>query len=496
MDNTANREFDLYRDIEQRTGGDIYIGVIGPVRTGKSTLIKRIMDILVLPALPDGPEKERISDELPQSGSGRTVTTTEPKFLPKEAFELQLSSDVNIRIRLIDCVGFMIDGAVGHMEDEQPRMVRTPWSEEKIPFVKAAELGTRKVMQEHSTIGIVVTCDGSFSELARGNYIEAERRTVSEMKKIGKPFIVVLNSSRPYSEETSRLAETLQTEYGVPVLPLNCEQLRREDILRIFENILMEFPVTDVEFYIPGWVEMLPDDSKLRKELLDGVKNAAAGINRLQDITEEAMKIESPYVSRMKIENRNLSTGIVSVVIEIDEKYYYEILSEMTGEQIAGEYELLAFIKELSAMKKEYVKVQYAIDAVRQKGYGVVMPIREEIALEEPALVRQGSKYGVKLKASAPSIHMIRANIETEISPLVGSEAQASDLMKYIGQQSHGGDGGIWSTNIFGKSIGELVEDGIKSKVYQIGEESQAKLQETMQKIVNDSNGGMVCIII
>lgn len=496
MDNTANREFDLYKDIQLRTGGEIYIGVIGPVRTGKSTLIKRMMDILVLPNLPDGPEKERIVDELPQSGSGRTITTTEPKFLPKEAFLLELSDDVKLKVRLIDCVGYMVDGAAGHMEDEQPRMVRTPWSEEKIPFVQAAEIGTRKVMQEHSTVGIVVTCDGSFSELGRENYIEAESRTVAEMQKFGKPFIVVLNCSRPYAQESIDLAAQMQKNYGVPVLPLNCEQLRREDIAAIFENILMEFPLTDISFYMPAWVEMLPDDAKIRSELLDGVKKLAGRISRLQDVTPENMKIQSPFVTRLKIESRDLSSGTVSVMVDIDEKYYYEIVSEMTGEEISGEYELLALIKELSAMKKEYVKVQYAIDAVRQKGYGVVMPIREEIALDDPAIVRQGSKYGVKLKATAPSIHMIRANIETEISPLVGSEAQAADLMNYIAGQSAGDDADIWSTNIFGKSIGELVEDGIKSKVYQIGEESQVKLQETMQKIVNDSSGGMVCIII
>ena len=495
MDNAVNREFDLYRDIQMRTGGEIYIGMIGPVRTGKSTPIKRMMDLLVLPNLPEGPEKMRVLDELPQSGSGRTITTTEPKFLPKEAFELKLSEDVEMKIRLIDCVGYMIPGALGHMEEDAPRLVKTPWSDERIPFVKAAEIGTRKVMQEHSTIGIVVTCDGSFSELQRENYIEAETRTISEMKKLGKPFVVVLNTLRPYAQEILELKREMEEQYGVPVLPLNCEQLRKEDIYVIFEKILKEFPITEVAFYTPKWVEMLPEDSKIKKDLLDGIKKIMADIYRVQDITLEKLQINSPYLSRIKIDNLNLSSGKAEVVLEIDEKYYYEILSEMTGEEIPGEYELLTMLKELAAMKKEYVKVQYAIDAVRQKGYGVVMPIREEIALEDPAIVKQGNKYGVKIKASAPSIHMIRANIETEISPLVGTENQASDLIKYI-SQSGAEEGNIWNTNIFGKSIEELVEDGIKSKVYQIGEESQMKLQETMQKIVNDSNGGMVCIII
>ncbi len=495
MDNVENKEFDLYKDIQMRTGGEIYIGVIGPVRTGKSTLIKRMMDLLVLPNLPDGPEKERVMDELPQSGSGRTITTTEPKFLPKEAFELDLSEDVKLKVRLIDCVGYMVEGAAGHMEDEEPRMVKTPWSEEKIPFVKAAEIGTKKVMQDHSTIGIVVTCDGSFAGLPRENYIEAESRTVAEMKKSGKPFIVVLNSSRPYGESAEMLAAELQDLYQVPVLPLNCEQLRKEDVLKMFENILKEFPITDVEFYIPKWVEMLETDSEIKKDLLEQVKKLMLRINRVQDVTPENIQIDSPFVSRCALDSLNLSNGKVKVLLDIDEKYYYEILSKMTGEEIMGEYELMAILKELSAMKKEYAKVSYAIDAVRQRGYGVVMPIKEEIVLEDPAIVKQGSKYGVKIKATAPSIHMIRANIETEISPLVGSENQASDLIRYIGQSGKE-EGNIWGTNIFGKSIEELVEDGIKSKVYQIGEESQIKLQETMQKIVNDSNGGMVCIII
>lgn len=495
MDNVANKEFDLYKDIQMRTGGEIYIGVIGPVRTGKSTLIKRMMDLLVLPNLPDSPEKERILDELPQSGSGRTITTTEPKFLPKEAFELNFSEDVQLKVRLIDCVGYMVAGAAGHMEDDQPRLVKTPWSEEKIPFVKAAEIGTRKVMQDHSTIGIVVTCDGSFSDLPRENYIEAENRTVAEMKKLGKPFIVILNSSRPYGETTEKMAKELENRYQVPVLPMNCEQLRKEDVTKIFKKILKEFPITDIEFYMPKWVEMLGADSEIKKDLLEQLKKLMTRISRVQDIIPEKLQMESPYISRLKIDSLNLSNGKVSILLDIDEKYYYEILSKMTGENIAGEYELMAMIRELAMMKKEYAKVQYAIDAVRQKGYGVVMPIKEEITLEEPAIVKQGSKYGVKIRATAPSIHMIRANIETEISPLVGNENQAADLIKYI-SQSGSEEGNIWGTNIFGKSIEELVEDGIKSKVYQIGEESQVKLQETMQKIVNDSNGGMVCIII
>ena len=495
MQKNRNNEFDLYKDIQMRTGGEIYIGVIGPVRTGKSTLIKRMMDLLVLPNISESPEKDRIIDEMPQSGTGKTITTTEPKFLPKEAFEVKLSEDVQLKVRMIDCVGYLVPGAVGHMEEDVPRLVKTPWSEEKIPFVKAAEIGTRKVMQDHSTIGIVVTCDGSFSELPRENYVEAEQRTIHEMKKLGKPFVVVLNTSQPYREETRNLSESLQTQYGVPVIPMNCEQMRKEDIHHLFGKILKEFPITEIEFFIPHWVDLLALDSPMKKDLFENIKKIMMRVEKIQDVTAENLEMDSLFVKSIKIENRDLSNGKIQVLVDVDERYYYEMLSEIAGEPVEGEYELLNIFKQLSAMRKEYIKVQYAIDAVRQKGYGVVMPIKEEIALENPELVKQGSKYGVKIKATAPSIHLIRANIETEVSPLVGTQAQASDLIQYI-EQTGKQEGSIWGTNIFGKSLEEMVEEGLKSKVYQIGEDSQAKLQDTMQKIVNDSNGGMVCIII
>lgn len=495
MEYNLDREFDLYRDIRLRTDGEIYIGVIGPVRTGKSTLINRIMDLFVLPNMEDGPEKVRIMDELPQSGSGKTITTTEPKFLPKEAFDIQVSKEVPLKVRLIDCVGYMVQGAVGHMEEEAPRMVKTPWFDEKIPFVKAAEIGTGKVMKEHSTIGIVVTCDGSFSELSRENYIEAEKRTIEEMKKLGKPFVVVLNSNSPRSTEVKILAEKMELQYQVPVLPMNCEQLKRDDILTIFEFMLKEFPITDIEIFVPEWVELLSENTAIKKEILEGVRGILQRVQKIQDITEENLCFESSYVKNTKIEQVNLSNGNVQLLLEIDQKYYYDVLSRMTGEDIRGESGLLKILKELSGMKKEYVKIQGAVDAVRQKGYGVVLPDQEDIVLEGPVIVKQGNKYGVKLKASAPSFHMIRANIETEVSPLVGSESQANDLINYI-ENSKKEEGDIWKTNIFGKTIRELVEDGVKTKIYQVGEESQNKLQETMQKIVNDSTGGMICIII
>lgn len=495
MQDQNRREFQLYKDIQTRTGGEIYIGVIGPVRTGKSTLIKRIMDLLVLPNLSDSPEKMRIQDELPQSGSGRTITTTEPKFLPKDAFSLTLLEDIDVKIRLIDCVGYMVEGAAGHLEEEEPRLVKTPWSEEEIPFVRAAEIGTRKVMEDHSTIGIVVTCDGTFTDLPREAYEEAEKRTILEMKELKKPFVVILNSARPYSEGSRKLAEELESLYQVPVMALNCEQLKKEDLGKIFEKVLLEFPITDIEIYLPKWIEMLSEETQIRQEIRRCIGDLMERINVLLDVTGENLQMDSPYIQKVQLEQKNLSNGRIKIRLLVDETYYYEMISKITDSQILGEQDLLRLLKELVAMKDEYAKVQGAIDAVREKGYGVVMPIREEISLEEPVLMKQGSKYGVKIKAVAPSIHMIRANIETDVSPLVGNEQQAGDLIRYIKEQAVS-EGNIWKTNVFGKTVEELVEEGMKNKVYQIGEESQVKLQDTMQKIVNDSNGGMVCIII
>ena len=481
--------------MKTRTGGEIYLGVVGPVRTGKSTFIKRFMDLCVLPGIENEHDRMRARDELPQSAAGRTIMTTEPKFIPKEAVEVQISDDVAVKVRMIDCVGFMVPGSEGHMEEEKERMVKTPWFDYEIPFTQAAELGTKKVITDHATIGIVVTCDGSFGELPRENYIEPEERTVAELKKLGKPFVILLNSAKPYGDAATGLAAKMEEKYGVSVLPVNCEQLRKEDITRILERMLYEFPITKMEFYVPKWVEMLPMDHKIKTDIVMQIRELAQRLQTIRDVRPEALRTESDYVERMKLERVHMDSGTVCVCLEIDDKYYYELLSELTGSEILGEYELMALIREFSRMKKEYAKVETALSSVRQKGYGVVMPEQAEITLEEPELIHQGNKFGVKIRSLAPSIHLIRANIETEIAPIVGNEAQANDLIAYL-KQSSGETNGIWSTNIFGKSVEELVEDGIRGKIYQIGEESQVKLQETMQKIVNDSNGGLVCIII
>ncbi len=485
----------LYKDIQFRTGGEIYMGVVGPVRTGKSTFIKRFMDIMVLPYMTQEHEKVRAQDELPQSSGGKTITTTEPKFIPKEAAKITLGDDIDVNVRLIDCVGYMVEGATGHIEDDTERMVKTPWSAEEIPFTQAAEIGTRKVINDHSTIGIVVTCDGSFGEIPRENYVPAEERTIQELKKIHKPFIVLVNTEKPYSEEAVKLAESISRKYQVSAMPVNCEQLKKEDIHDILEKILYEFPLTMIEFYMPKWVEMLPNTHKMKADIIQQIKALMGELGCVKDVAEGGIRLESEYIRKCKVDGVDMATGCVSVSLDVDDSYYYEMLSELVGESITSEYQLLNVLRDMAKMKREYVKVLHAVEAVRCKGYGVVTPDRDEITLDKPEVIRHGNKFGVKIKAESPSIHMIRANIETEISPIVGTEKQAEDLIRYISDAGTSEEG-IWETNIFGKTVEQLVNDGISGKIAMIGEESQMKLQETMQKIVNDSNGGMVCIII
>lgn len=486
--------YNIYKDIQARTNGEIYIGVVGPVRTGKSTFVRRFMELAALPNMEEN-QRNEIRDQLPLSGSGKLITTVEPKFIPKEAARIQIGEDVDAKIRLIDCVGFMVPEAAGNMEDGKERMVKTPWFGYEIPFHQAAETGTRKVIEEHSSIGLVITCDGSFGEIPRENYVESEEKTVAQLKKTGKPFLILVNSQKPYKEETLNLVEELKKKYQTGVLSVNCEQLRKDDVSRILEKILYEFPIVQMEFYIPKWVEMLPADHYLKESLINGIKELMGKMKHVKDASKEQLFMESEYIKNVVPDKIDLSAGKVQVRIEMDENWYYEILSEMTGVDISDEYELIHTMQELAKMKEEYVKVQDAVASVRGKGYGVVTPDKEEIRLEEPVVIKQGSKYGVKIKSVSPSIHMIRANIETEIAPIVGSEEQAKDLISYI-KTSEERKESIWQTNIFGKSIGQLVEDGIHTKLVQIGDESQVKLQDTMQKIVNDSKGGMVCIII
>ena len=487
--------FQVYRDMKARTNGEIYIGVVGPVRTGKSTFIKRFMDLLVLPNMTDEHARERTKDELPQSASGTTIMTTEPKFVPKEAASVRLSDDVEVKIRLIDCVGFMVEGASGHIENDTERQVKTPWFEYEIPFTKAAAIGTQKVIHDHATIGFVVTTDGSVTDLPRENYIEAEEKTVRELKTIGKPFVILLNCKKPYSEETRTLQNELEQKYGASVVPVNCEQMKPEDIHEIMRQVLYEFPITEAEFYIPKWVEMLSREHRIKKDLLEQVRSVMTDLEDVRSIVAKEMNTDSSYIKDMTVEQIEMDTGKVRIQIRYEQSYYYEVLSELTGTQIKGEYELISTVKELASMREELSSLKDAFTNVKMKGYGVVTPSKEDIRLEEPVIIKQGSKFGVKIRSEAPSIHMIRANIETEIAPIVGSEKQAQDLAEYIKKESETPEG-VWGTNIFGKTVEELVMDGMKNKIAMIGDESQIKLQDSMQKIVNDTNGGLVCIII
>ena len=488
--------YNVYKDIKARTGGEIYLGIVGPVRTGKSTFIKRFMEQLVLPELEDEHRKTRTRDELPQSAAGKTIMTTEPKFIPKEAALLQLADGIQVKVRLIDCVGFMVAGAAGHEENDRERLVKTPWFEEEIPFTRAAEIGTRKVIKDHSTIGIVVTTDGSFGELRRDAYIDAEETAIRELKAIGKPFLVLLNSARPYSEDTIRLAKEMQQHYDVTVVPVNCEQLKAEDIHHILELVLKEFPVTEVDFFIPKWLEILPSTHWLKDQVVKQARELMGRVRHMKDVPADMGNGGSEVIRSMKVDQMDLSNGTVAVQVAMDDGYYYQTLSDFAGIPIEDEYQLMQKLKELASMQREYDKVLNAMNQVRLKGYGVVAPERSEIILDEPTVIKHGNKYGVKMKAEAPSINLIKAHIQTEIAPIVGSEQQAEDLIAYMKENARKKEDGIWETNIFGKSIEQIVEDGIQAKVSQMTEECQMKLQDALQKIINDSNGGVICIII
>ena len=487
--------FDVYKDINARTNGAIYLGVVGPVRTGKSTFIKRFMDLMVLPKIEDIPSRERARDELPQSASGKTIMTAEPKFVPKEPAEICLMEDVKVKVCLVDCVGYMVEGASGHMENGEERKVKTPWFEYEIPFTQAATVGTQKVIRDHATIGVVITTDGTIGELAREQYVASEERTIQELKTLGKPFVVLVNSQKPFSPEAKRLVEEIKNQYQVSAMAVNCEQLREEDIHRIMEHVLFEFPVSEVQFYIPKWVEMLSREHKIKQDILQHIRGILRDFEQIKDAVKGVEKPQNSCIQDMRVEEIAMDSGCVTVRIQVDSKYYYEMLSDLMGTDISSEYELVRMVKELSEIKKEYEDVKDAMQSVKMKGYGVVHPRKDDIKVDEPVVIKQGNKFGVKIRSEAPSIHMIRANIETEIAPIVGNEQQANDLMRYIKDNSQT-DEGIWGTNIFGKSIEEMLMDGMKNKIMTINDESQMKLQDTMQKIVNDSNGGMVCIII
>ncbi len=485
----------LYKDIKARTGGDIYIGVVGPVRTGKSTFIKHFMELIVLPNMEPSPLRERAKDELPQASGGKTIMTTEPKFIPQEAAHITLGDGLSMKVRLIDCVGYMVEGASGHMENEQERLVKTPWYDYEIPFTKAAEIGTKKVITDHSTVGIVITADGSFGELERAQYEAAEQKTIEELKQLRKPFVLLLNSQYPHNPNTITLAASLKEKYACDVLPVSCEQLRKEDILTILKSILLEFPVTSLNFYIPKWVEALPPSHWLKAALLETLQEGLSSMQKMKDLYTQSFP-ENPYIQSIKIQEIHLDSGRVDIAVSFDEIYYYNILSDLIGIPISNEYDFIDTIRDLASKKMEYEEAAAALATAREQGYSILKPTRSDVTLKEPEIIRHGSKYGVKIQASAPSIHLIKANISTEIAPIVGTEEQARDLVDYMKEESSGEDSSIWNVNIFGKTMEQMVNEGIQTKASKINSDSQQKLQNTMEKIVNEGNGGMVCIII
>ena len=487
----------LYQDIKARTDGDVYIGVVGPVRTGKSTFIKRFMDLLVIPNISNNYKRERAQDELPQSAAGRTIMTTEPKFIPNEAVEITVGGNIKLKTRLVDCVGYLVNNAIGYLEDDVPRMVKTPWSDEEIPFELAAEIGTKKVIQEHSTIGLVVTTDGSITDIPRQDYIEAEERVVNELKELNKPFVIILNSNFPYSDSTIDLAIKLEEKYNAPVIPTDCSNLNIEDINNIFGRILYEFPIEQINITYPKWVDSLSDDHWLKNSLFNDIKSGFNDINVLKEIDRSLDSMQSTEViSKTTIDNINLGTGEVNITIHLNDDLFYKVISEVSNIEINNEGDLFSIMAELSMVKKEYDKIAPALTEVKQKGYGIVTPTMEELILEEPEMVKQGSKFGVKLKAKAPSIHMIRADIETEVSPIVGSEKQSEELVNYLLSEFENDPIKIWESNIFGKNLHELVNEGLQNKLYKMPEDARIKLQETLERIINEGSGGLICIIL
>lgn len=486
----------IYKDIARRTGGDIYIGVVGPVRTGKSTLIKRFIQTLVLPYIDGESRRERARDEMPQSSSGRTVMTTEPKFIPEEAAEIRLDDGVSCRVRLIDCVGYMVSGAIGHTEDGEPRMVMTPWSQSPLPFEEAAEIGTRKVINEHSTIGIMVTTDGSIGEIDRASYVEAEARIVRELKSIDKPFVTVLNSAHPSDQNTAALAKELEARYEVPVIAVNCAEMGESDMLGIMKAVLYEFPMREIIVSMPSWVELLDDTSRLKIGLLKEVSECAAKVRRTGDLPAVFSEFADDSGAKARTERLSLGDGSADVEIHIPDRVFYGLLGEYSGFDITDERSLFARMTELKTIKSRYDRVSEALDEVNATGYGIVTPTVDDLTLEEPEIVKQPGGYGVKLKASAPSIHMIRADIHTELSPTVGTERQSEELVKYLLREFEEDPKKIWQSNMFGKSLYELIGEGLNAKLAHMPEDARGKLCDTLQRIINEGSGGLICILL
>ncbi len=487
----------IYQDIAARTGGDIYIGVVGPVRTGKSTFIKKFMETMVLPNIEDEQRKERATDELPQSSAGRTIMTTEPKFIPEDAVEIALPSKSKMKVRMIDCVGYIVPSALGYIEGEAPRMVKTPWFDEEIPFNMAAEIGTQKVISEHSTIGLVITTDGSISEIPRNEYAEAEKRVISELQELNKPFIVLLNCKEPMSHASTSLSQKLTDDYGVPVVPVNCLELSQKEITDILSQVLFEFPVKEVKIDLPGWITALNKEHWLRSDVFGKISSLASKLKRVRDISDFTNTVcENENISASSVDSMNLATGSAKITVSLHPNLFFKVLEEETGISVENEQELMKKMKELSSAQSGYKRIQDALDEVEATGYGIVLPDVDDLTLEEPEIMKQGGRYGVRLKASAPSLHIMKADIQTEVAPIVGSETQSEELIKYLLKEFEENPSMIWQSNIFGTSLHQLVNEGLHNKLYRMPGDARLKLRETLERVINEGCSGLICIIL
>ena len=487
----------IYESIAKRTGGDIYIGVVGPVRTGKSTFIKGFMDEFVLPNIEDSSRKERAMDELPQSSSGRTIMTTEPKFIPEEAAEVRIDESLGFRVRMIDCVGYVVPSSLGYIENDAPRMVKTPWFEDEVPFNMAAEVGTSKVITEHSTVGLVVTTDGTISDIPREEYAQAEERVITELKSISKPFVVVLNSRSPESEHCRNLAEKLSEKYSASVIPVNCLEMNGEKIASIFAELLYEFPIKEILIDFPKWIAGLEREHEIRKNLFSSFFSSALNLKKVKDAVSFGENVKkSDSVTDCSVGSIELSTGSVRIRVDIVPDLFYRVISEKTGVEIKNDQQLMTKLLELSEIKKDWERFKKALDEVDATGYGIVMPTMNELTLEDPEIMKQGGRYGVRLKASAPSIHMLKANINTEVAPIVGTESQSEELIMYLLKEFEEDPSKIWQSNIFGKTLDSLVNEGLHNKLYRMPVDARMKLQETLERVINEGCSGLICIIL
>ncbi|WP_407268703.1 stage IV sporulation protein A [Radiobacillus sp. PE A8.2] len=488
---------DIFKDISKRTNGDIYLGVVGAVRTGKSTFIKKFMDLVVLPNIEDEAERARAQDELPQSAAGRTIMTTEPKFIPNKAVSLKVDDGLDVNVRLVDCVGYTVKGAQGFEDENGPRMINTPWYEEPIPFHDAAEIGTRKVIQEHSTLGVVVTTDGSFGDIPRADYLDAEARVIEELKEVGKPFVMVVNSVKPYHQDTELLRQELAEEHDIPVIAMSVENMTEHDVYNVLREALYEFPVLEVNVNLPSWVMVLNDQHWLKENYQLSIQETVKDIKRLRDVDRVVGNFSAyDYIEEAKLSGMEMGEGVAEIDLQAPDYLYDQVLKEIVGEEIRGKDHLLQLMQDFANAKREYDQVADALQMVKQTGYGIAAPTLEDMKLDEPEIIRQGSRFGVRLKAVAPSIHMVKVEVESEFAPIIGTEKQSEELVRYLMQDFEEDPLSIWESDIFGRSLSSIVREGIQAKLSLMPENARYKLKETLERIINEGSGGLIAIIL